>query len=142
MENKELRRLSRTDLLEMLLDLSRENEQLKQEVEELRKQLNDRYIAVEEMGSLAEAALKLNGVFEAAQAACDQYIENIKFRNEIFNKYRYMSKRKTAPVRSEYVMMNDNKRRIQVKDLYTSDEEDESGKGALLRELKDRRREE
>lgn len=142
MENKELRRLSRTDLLEMLLDLSRENEQLKQEVEELRKQLNDRYIAVEEMGSLAEAALKLNGVFEAAQAACDQYIENIKFRNEIFNKYRYTSKRKTAPVRSEYVMMNDNKRRIQVKDLYTSDEEDESGKGALLRELKDRRREE
>ena len=142
MENKELRRLSRTDLLEMLLDLSRENEQLKQEVEELRKQLNDRYIAVEEMGSLAEAALKLNGVFEAAQAACDQYIENIKFRNEIFNKYRYTTKRKADSVRSEYVMMNDNKRRIQVKDLYTSDEEDESGKGALLRELKDRRREE
>lgn len=142
MENKELRRLSRTDLLEMLLDLSRENEQLKQEVEELRKQLNDRYIAVEEMGSLAEAALKLNGVFEAAQAACDQYIENIKFRNEVFNKYRYTTKRKADSVRSEYVMMNDNKRRIQVKDLYTSDEEDESGKGALLRELKDRRREE
>lgn len=29
-------------------------------------------------GSIAEAALQVNGVFEAAQKACEQYIDNIK----------------------------------------------------------------
>ena len=37
---------------------------------------------VQEAGSIAEAALKLNGVFEAAQDACGQYIENIKMLND------------------------------------------------------------
>ena len=35
MTNKELRRLSRRDLLEMLLDVSKENEKLREEVEQL-----------------------------------------------------------------------------------------------------------
>ena len=32
---------------------------------------------IENSGSIAEAALKLSGIFEAAQAAADQYLENI-----------------------------------------------------------------
>ena len=31
-------------------------------------------------GSIAEAALKLNGIFEVAQKAADQYLENVKAR--------------------------------------------------------------
>lgn len=80
MKPKDLRRLSRGDLLEMLLDLSLENDRLHKELVELREKLAQRTIAVEEGGSLAEAALKLNGVFEAAQAACEQYTENIRAR--------------------------------------------------------------
>jgi hypothetical protein len=39
--------------------------------------VNDNKIDIEESGSIAEAALKINGVFEAAQAAADQYLDNI-----------------------------------------------------------------
>ena len=81
MTPKELKRLSRSDLLEMLLDLSRENERLRAGNEHLSAQLTDRKLAIENCGSLAEAALQLNGIFQAADAACAQYTENILARS-------------------------------------------------------------
>ena len=80
MTPKELRHLRRSDLMEMLLQLSKENLQLRQDLEEANRQLQEKTIQIEESGSLAEAALRLNGIFEAAQAACDQYEENIRRR--------------------------------------------------------------
>lgn len=78
MTDKELRKLSRIDLLELLLEKSRENEKLKEELEQVKAQLDDRKINIEKAGSIAEAALALNGVFQAAQAAADQYLENLR----------------------------------------------------------------
>ena len=83
MTEKELRRLSRMDLLEMLLEQSREVERLQKELETVKNQLRDRRIMEQEAGSIAEASLKLNKVFEAAQQAADQYLENIRIRSEI-----------------------------------------------------------
>ena len=59
MKAKELKRLSRSDLLEMLLDLSLENDRLNKELKELREAMAQRSIAVADRGSLAEAALTL-----------------------------------------------------------------------------------
>ena len=78
MTDRELRKLSRADLLELLLEQLKENEQLRGELETAQKQLADRKILLENAGSIAEASLQLNGVFQAAQAACAQYIENIE----------------------------------------------------------------
>lgn len=78
MTDKELRRLRRSELLEMLLDLSKENKELRKKLDMANAMLANRKIAIEESGSLAEAALKLNGIFEAAQRAADQYVENIQ----------------------------------------------------------------
>lgn len=77
MTDKQLRKLSRRDLLEMLLIQSRELEQLKQELQAAREELEARHIAISSSGSIAEAALKLSGIFEAAQSAADQYLENM-----------------------------------------------------------------
>lgn len=55
---------------------------LTQELEAARKALESREIAINEAGSIAIAALQLNGVFEAAQAASQQYIENIRSLSE------------------------------------------------------------
>lgn len=82
MTAKELKRLRRSDLLEMLLALRKENEQLRQQLEETQKQLENRRIVIENCGSLAEAVLHVNGVFEATQAACEQYMENMRQRME------------------------------------------------------------
>ena len=78
MTDKELRRLSRSELLEMLIAQTAENDQLKTRLEQAEAQLRDRRIAIDKVGSLAEAALSLNGVFQAAEAAAQQYLENIQ----------------------------------------------------------------
>lgn len=78
MTDKELKRLSRAELLELLLEQVEENEQLRSEISDLREQLNDRIIKINEAGSIAEAALRLNGVFEAAEAAARQYVDSLK----------------------------------------------------------------
>lgn len=84
MKDQSLKNLSRSELLEILLMQSRkidalnlEIQQLQAELQETHQQLEQRQINLTEAGSIAEAALRLNGVFEAAQAACDQYVENI-----------------------------------------------------------------
>lgn len=78
MTEKELRRLSRAELLEMLLAQTEENRKLRARLETAEKTLADRRIVMERAGSMAEAALKLNGVFESADKAARQYLENIQ----------------------------------------------------------------
>ena len=78
MTDKELRRLSRKELLEMLIEQMNENEELKQKLDRAESELKDRNIMIENAGSLAEAALKLNDVFEAADRAAQQYLENVR----------------------------------------------------------------
>ena len=77
MTDKELQKLSRTELLELLLVQSRELDKKNQELESLQAQLQTRQIALSQAGNIAEAALRLNGIFEAAQAAADQYLESV-----------------------------------------------------------------
>lgn len=76
MTDRELKRLSRAELLELLIEQVKENESLQAQVERLNARLKDRDIAVQEAGSLAEAALRLNGVFAAADDAVKQYVTN------------------------------------------------------------------
>lgn len=80
MTDKELRRLSRRELLEMLITQTRKVEQLEKQLAEANERLRDKMIQIEESGSLAEAVMRLNGVFEAAQNAAQQYLDNIKDR--------------------------------------------------------------
>lgn len=117
MADKELRRLKRRELLQMLLVQCEETERLQQELDDTQKELEDlqngyerlkkkldikderlnqkdakiadlkfrmeemhasRLIELNEAGSIAEAALRLNGIFEAAQRAAEQYLMNVK----------------------------------------------------------------
>ncbi len=80
MNEKELKQLRRRDLLEILLELTKENELLRARNEELEAQLQDRTLTISDAGTLAEAVLQLNGVFRAAQDACDQYTYNMQLR--------------------------------------------------------------
>ena len=77
MTDKELRRLSRRELLQMLLEQTREVERLQAELDKTRAKLNDQSIMLESCGNIAEASLKINRVFEAAQRAAEQYIINV-----------------------------------------------------------------
>ncbi len=77
---KDLRHLSRAELLELLLEETEENERLRAELAEMSRRLESRAIDLRNSGSIAEASLRINGVFEAAQKAAEQYLENIRLR--------------------------------------------------------------
>lgn len=81
MKDKKMRKLSRAELLELLISQTEENERLRKELDEANRQLRRRDIAVQKSGTLAEAAVRINGVFEAADAAAKLYLENIKRTN-------------------------------------------------------------
>ena len=73
-----LRKLSKLQLLELLAQQERELQTLRKELAEKEAALADRRIQMESAGSIAEAALKINEVFESAQRAADQYLESLK----------------------------------------------------------------
>lgn len=75
MTDRELRRLGRRDLLELLVATGRERDALK-------AALGSRQLKIDRAGSIAEAALQINGVFESAQAAAEQYLESVRERTE------------------------------------------------------------
>lgn len=82
MTDKEMRKLKRVDLLELLIAQIKENELLKKQLDEALAKLAERDTVLDQAGSIAEAAMGLNKVFEAAQAAADQYLAGVKLLAE------------------------------------------------------------
>lgn len=78
MTDKELKKLKRNELLEIMIELENENMELKNKLAVAEAELESRKISINKAGSIAEAALALNGVFEVVQRAADQYLENVK----------------------------------------------------------------
>lgn len=78
MKQPDLRNLSRGELLEMLIQQGEELEKLRSENEAYRQQLEDKTLKLSEAGSIAEAALQVSGIFEAAQEASEQYLQSIR----------------------------------------------------------------
>ncbi|MBQ4248932.1 MAG: DNA repair protein [Clostridia bacterium] len=78
MVKNELQKLKRAELLQILYEQSRRIDELEAALAEANKKLEDRRLIIENAGSLADAVVKINQVMEAAQAAAEQYIYNIK----------------------------------------------------------------
>ena len=80
MSNKSLKNLSRKDLLELLLAQTERNEQLEKELAEVKARLEDKTIAIAQSGTMAEAALRLSGVYKAVDQAAANYLRNVQQR--------------------------------------------------------------
>ena len=77
--DKNLKKLSRVELLELMISLSEDYEALADENNRLKKMLSvQRLPRSTKVGSIAEAALAANGYFEAAQRSADEYLREIK----------------------------------------------------------------
>ncbi len=75
---KDLKKLKRSDLFELLVSQAKEIEELQERVNELEGTLEQREINLSKVGSIAEAALAISKVFDEAQLAADTYLENVK----------------------------------------------------------------
>lgn len=75
MTEKELKKLTRYQLLELLIVQTERADKLQQQVERLQNRIDDKEIQMTVMGSIAEASLELSGIFTAAQKAADMYLD-------------------------------------------------------------------
>lgn len=101
MTDQQLKQKNRRELLELLLEQTKRAEELEAELAEkdsllqMKDQLlSDRRIAIENAGSIAQASLEINNVFESAQAAAEQYLENIRACGERCDKMIEDAKRR------------------------------------------------
>ena len=78
MTGKELRRMSRSQLIEIIYELKKREDDYKMQIDLLQQKLNERVLCMESAGSIAQASMQLNRVFEAAQAAADQYLLSVR----------------------------------------------------------------
>ena len=85
MKEFELRKLNRKQLLELLLTQTKRVEELEEELKKSEAALRNRKMTELQAGNIADAAIRLNSVFEAAQAAADQYVENIICKSNLLD---------------------------------------------------------
>lgn len=81
MTDREIRHLSKTDLLALLRDQEKELQEAQTQITRLNARLQDRSTHLQKCGSIAEASLQLNKVFQSAQAAADQYLSEVRAKS-------------------------------------------------------------
>ena len=79
---KELKKLNRQELLEVLLAQSKKIDRLQEQLKETKEKLAEKELKISEAGSIAQASLVLNNIFADAQKAADQYLENIRLMHD------------------------------------------------------------
>ena len=82
MISKELKKLNRRELVDVIYQLKKNEEQLQEKIASLEAELQDRRIHLSVAGSLAEAAPDITGIFSVAQSAADLYLREIAYMKE------------------------------------------------------------
>ena len=82
MTEKDIRKLNRYQLLELLILQTDRADKLQAKLEEVEKQYSAQDLKMASLGSIAEASLQLAEVFQAAQKAADIYLDAAKQHGE------------------------------------------------------------
>lgn len=77
---RDLKRLRRSELIEVIYQLKKNEEMLEERIKTLEAELQDKSIKIEKAGSIADAAMSLSGIFSTAQRVADIYLEEIQRR--------------------------------------------------------------
>ena len=82
MINKELKRLSRRELVDIIYQLKKNEQEMQEEIESLKNELEDKRIRISTAGSIADAAVSMTNVFSTAQMTADLYLREISCMKE------------------------------------------------------------
>lgn len=82
MISKELKKLNRRELVDVIYQLKKNEEQLQEQIATLEAQLQDRRINLSAAGSISEAATDITGIFSVAQSTADLYLREISSMKE------------------------------------------------------------
>ena len=78
MTDKEFKRLSRAQLIDIIYQLQLQMEDLTEQNRGLENALAEKRLRLSKAGNIAEAALEINNCFRSAQNAAEQYLNEIK----------------------------------------------------------------
>ena len=126
MNEKELRKISRKELLELLLEQANRIVDLENELTKIKAKLEDKKIMLNEAGNLAEASLKITDLFQKTMETCKIYSDNIdelnsRIEKEVRKKYEEIEKQRIAELESTYknnVISANNSKRDKAKIKY------------------------
>ena len=77
MIHKELRKLNRRELIDIIYQMKKNEQQMQEQIAALQAELEEKRLRLSQAGSIAEAALAVTNVFSSAQAAADLYLQEI-----------------------------------------------------------------
>ena len=78
MVNKELKKLSRRELMDIIYQMKKNEQQMQDELTAIQESLRDKRMRLFVAGSIAEAATTITGIFETAQKTADLYLHEIE----------------------------------------------------------------
>ena len=78
MTDKEFKRLSRAQLIDIIYQFQLQIDKLTEQNRELERKLADKRLRLRNAGNIADAALEINDCFRSAQNAAEQYLNEIK----------------------------------------------------------------
>ena len=78
MTDKEFKRLSRAQLIDIIYQFQLQIDTLTEKNQELERELADKRLRLRDAGNIADAALEINDCFRSAQNAAEQYLNEIK----------------------------------------------------------------
>ena len=82
MISKELKHLSRRELVDIIYQLKTNEQEMQKEIDSLKNELEDKRIRVSVAGSIADAAMSMTNVFSTAQMTADLYLREISYMKE------------------------------------------------------------
>jgi cell division septum initiation protein DivIVA len=77
MVSKELRKLNRRELIDIIYQMKKNEQQMQEQIAALQAELEEKRLRLSQTGSIAEAALAVTNIFSAAQEAADLYLQEI-----------------------------------------------------------------
>lgn len=77
MINKDLKKLNRRELVDIIYQMKKNEQQMQEEIAALQEALQDKRIKLTSAGSIAEAATEITQIFSTAQTTADLYLHEI-----------------------------------------------------------------
>ena len=82
MMNKELKKLSRKELVDIIYQMKKKEEEMEAEIASLKEALEEKRMRLSVAGSIADAATSITNIFSAAQMTADLYLREISCMKE------------------------------------------------------------
>lgn len=103
MTDKEFKKLSRSQLIDIIYQFQLKQEELIAENEQLKKELENKRLRMAQAGNIAEAALAVNNVMQHAQNAAQQYLDEIRAMHSELEEECNAIRRKAAEEAAEII---------------------------------------